>query len=431
MIFAQIALAASILATAAQWAMPHQNSAPNATSGGLLNAYAALSTNHLFLDREVGSNALLPRQTSCEAGEKACDDVCIPTSFTCCAGGIGGCGPDYVCYDQGCCRLGNTCTGPPVQCQDGTYICGQECILDSESCPGGSPGGDSCDSGEESCGSVCMPAGSVCCPDALSHCNQGEVCVLNSSGLTFTCCQDGETCDGGDDSGGTGSGECSAGEESCGSLCMPTGSVCCSDGLYHCDQGEYCVSNPGGVTVACCQSGETCDDSGGGIGSDGCSAGEESCGSLCMPLGHVCCSDGLHHCDAGEYCVLDVNSVAVGCCANGETCSGGAGGGAATSASLTTLTPTYTTDSSYSDRPTTATSTSPRTSNGTPVSVTKTGTAGTPTTFGNNASPATAGSVTGSSDSAGTRRMWSGLFGWCFCLLPRSQRSFDRRSGWS
>lgn len=63
----------------------------------------------------AGHNGLIARQvSSCEShpGYKTCKSSCIPVTYSCCAIGEGGCEPGTYCTDDGCCPIGEICTGP-------------------------------------------------------------------------------------------------------------------------------------------------------------------------------------------------------------------------------------------------------------------------------------------------------------------------------
>ncbi|KAJ6438771.1 hypothetical protein O9K51_08172 [Purpureocillium lavendulum] len=84
---------------------------------------------------------------------------------------------------------------------------------------------------------------------------------------------------------------CSSLEEKCDATCIPLSGTCCGlgDGSY-CKVGYTCVKG------GCCQIGKVCNGS-----PSGCSASQESCGTRCMPKGSVCCYDGTY-CDSGYTC---------------------------------------------------------------------------------------------------------------------------------
>ncbi|XEV01740.1 hypothetical protein FSHL1_007027 [Fusarium sambucinum] len=60
---------------------------------------------------------LVPRQSSCDEGEKLCANGCVPSSYTCChPAAAGACEPGAVCYVgnnglPGCCPADKDCSG--------------------------------------------------------------------------------------------------------------------------------------------------------------------------------------------------------------------------------------------------------------------------------------------------------------------------------
>lgn len=92
----------------------------------------------------------------CLAGQVACDADCIEQSFECCHVGQGqACQAGYSCYSQGCCRQGQTCSGPPKGCTATTKMCDVGCIPEDRVCCNFGDG-SSCDSD-----TVCLASG-VC-----------------------------------------------------------------------------------------------------------------------------------------------------------------------------------------------------------------------------------------------------------------------------
>ncbi|TQV97391.1 hypothetical protein IF1G_03134 [Cordyceps javanica] len=112
-------------------------------------------------DRSRSSQPLTARHAAaaavaaqCFAGQVACDASCIDGAFECCHVGQGqACQEGYSCYDQGCCRHGQTCSGPPRGCTATTKMCDIGCITrDRVCCNLGD--GSSCDAG-----TVCLAVG--------------------------------------------------------------------------------------------------------------------------------------------------------------------------------------------------------------------------------------------------------------------------------
>ncbi|XWW98845.1 hypothetical protein V2A60_006848 [Cordyceps javanica] len=110
-------------------------------------------------DRSRSSQPLTARHAAaaaaqCFAGQVACDASCIDGGFECCHVGQGqACQEGYSCYDQGCCRHGQTCSGPPRGCTATTKMCDIGCITrDRVCCNLGD--GSSCDAG-----TVCLAVG--------------------------------------------------------------------------------------------------------------------------------------------------------------------------------------------------------------------------------------------------------------------------------
>ena len=59
---------------------------------------------------------LFARDVTCESGDVACGDTCIPESYTCCPDKLGGCKADEECQmgdndEYGCCPEGEICSG--------------------------------------------------------------------------------------------------------------------------------------------------------------------------------------------------------------------------------------------------------------------------------------------------------------------------------
>lgn len=71
---------------------------------------ASAWSEHLFLPRSTGN------ATSCDSGDQACGEFCIPANYTCCPDLEGGCSATSVCQKgengvYGCCPKGDTCSG--------------------------------------------------------------------------------------------------------------------------------------------------------------------------------------------------------------------------------------------------------------------------------------------------------------------------------
>lgn len=144
----------------------------------------------------------------------------------------------------------------------------------------------SCSSFEETCDGYCVPSGSICCSDG-----DGSYCDAGDYCQANGCCPEGETCSG-DPTG------CNAGKELCGDYCIPTGSVCCDDAGAYCDSGDTCTSD--GYCEPGSDGGE--DETLGGSGN--CYSFQDECDGYCIPADSVCCGDG-YYCDAGETCESD------------------------------------------------------------------------------------------------------------------------------
>ncbi|KAJ6782458.1 hypothetical protein PWT90_04821 [Aphanocladium album] len=90
----------------------------------------------------------------CFKSQIACDSECIDSSFVCCNVGQGqACQEGYSCYSQGCCRNGQTCSGPPKGCTATTKMCDVGCIPKDRTCCNFGDG-SSCDSD-----TVCLSSG--------------------------------------------------------------------------------------------------------------------------------------------------------------------------------------------------------------------------------------------------------------------------------
>ncbi|KAM3449145.1 hypothetical protein MY3296_007183 [Beauveria thailandica] len=90
----------------------------------------------------------------CLEGLASCDTECIDASFECCHVGRGqACEEGYACYSQGCCRRGQTCSGPPKGCTATTKMCDVGCIPRDRVCCGLGDG-SSCDAD-----TVCLDSG--------------------------------------------------------------------------------------------------------------------------------------------------------------------------------------------------------------------------------------------------------------------------------
>lgn len=90
----------------------------------------------------------------CLNSQVSCDSSCIDKYFECCHVGQGqACEQGYYCYSQGCCRAGQTCSGPPKGCTPTTKMCDIGCIpRDRVCCDYGD--GSSCDAD-----TVCLKSG--------------------------------------------------------------------------------------------------------------------------------------------------------------------------------------------------------------------------------------------------------------------------------
>ncbi|EGX92629.1 hypothetical protein CCM_04002 [Cordyceps militaris CM01] len=118
-------------------------------------AWATTSAAGIFFHLAGHSSRLTARSGDiCPVGQAACDASCIDAAFECCHVGQGqACQEGYRCYDQGCCREGQTCRGPPRGCTDTTKMCDVGCIArDRVCCLLGD--GSSCDAD-----TVCLVAG--------------------------------------------------------------------------------------------------------------------------------------------------------------------------------------------------------------------------------------------------------------------------------
>ncbi|KAK8147382.1 hypothetical protein G3M48_001742 [Beauveria asiatica] len=100
---------------------------------------------------------LTPRQKTghqCLEGLASCDTECVDAGFECCHVGQGqACEEGYTCYSQGCCRRGQTCSGPPKGCTATTKMCDVGCIPRDRVCCGLGDG-SSCDAD-----TVCLDSG--------------------------------------------------------------------------------------------------------------------------------------------------------------------------------------------------------------------------------------------------------------------------------
>ncbi|KAK0631249.1 hypothetical protein B0T14DRAFT_518 [Immersiella caudata] len=108
-------------------------------------ATTALSTNPSLHVRHPSPAAifnLTPRQSgSCLSSERSCGDSCIPSSASCCSASEGSfCPSGYRCQSDGCCEIGELCSGPGIGCPNGSERCGLDCVLEGD-CPGGGSGG--------------------------------------------------------------------------------------------------------------------------------------------------------------------------------------------------------------------------------------------------------------------------------------------------
>jgi len=95
---------------------------------------------------------LQPRQDGCPAGYDACDALrCCATGSSCCTPS-GCCPATHYCDSSGgvtgCCRNGQTCSGPPVGCATPSYV---QCPGETFCCPPGE-GCSRDSSGEMQCG---------------------------------------------------------------------------------------------------------------------------------------------------------------------------------------------------------------------------------------------------------------------------------------
>ncbi|KAM3497456.1 hypothetical protein MY10362_009195 [Beauveria mimosiformis] len=113
---------------------------------------------HSSSSSSINSRTLLTsRQKTglqCVKGLVGCDTECIDASFECCHAGQGqACEEGYTCYSQGCCRKGQTCSGPPKGCTATTKLCDVGCIPRDRVCCGLGDG-SSCDAD-----TVCLDSG--------------------------------------------------------------------------------------------------------------------------------------------------------------------------------------------------------------------------------------------------------------------------------
>ncbi|KAM3501709.1 hypothetical protein MY11210_009300 [Beauveria gryllotalpidicola] len=104
----------------------------------------------------------------CLKGLVGCDTECIDDSFECCHVGQGqACEEGYTCYSQGCCRKGQTCSGPPKGCTATTKMCDVGCIPRDRVCCGLGDG-SSCDAD-----TVCLDSGLCGRPSSSSNSSSG------------------------------------------------------------------------------------------------------------------------------------------------------------------------------------------------------------------------------------------------------------------
>ncbi|KJK81408.1 hypothetical protein H634G_02666 [Metarhizium anisopliae BRIP 53293] len=284
-----------LVLAAAEWAAAEQLLPMQAVGG--------VSARQLFAKSEPVFD--FSKRATCDVGQVACHDGCIPIGGQCCASS-GWCKVGTVCDDKlgGCCPLGKTCTSGPT-------------------------GGLTCDTGYTPCKDKCMPVGGDCCSNG-NFCKAGTKCDGNGGCTT-----------GGGGGGGGGSNQCLSTEVSCNDNCMPKGSVCCGNGRY-CQSGYTCVN--GGLS---CSPGGTGGDGGGGGGGGGggnqCLATQEACNNKCMPKGSVCCGNGKY-CRAGYTCVNAGLNCSPGGTGGGTGGGSSAGGDSGTTSAApgTTALPTYT-----------------------------------------------------------------------------------------
>ncbi|KAK0385208.1 hypothetical protein NLU13_7685 [Sarocladium strictum] len=194
-----------------------------AASAGKLTAFKGKPRNQKnLLPVGLSNEALnLGLADTCSSFEKVCDlDFCIPSIGTCCSEGNGAyCEIGKRCVENGCCPVGETCTGPPT-CEDGD---------------------------EKICGTFCIPEGADCCDSTEgTFCDSPGTCT--SSGCSVGSLRGGSGGSGGSGGGSGGSGgsggtledECFDFQEKCGDGCIPKGSVCCPSGLEYCLSGQTC-----------------------------------------------------------------------------------------------------------------------------------------------------------------------------------------------
>lgn len=116
---------------------------------------ASVSPVFYSAPRHGTMQGLSVRQSSnkdqCPSGSKVCDIFCIESTYECCDRGHGeACDPGYYCIEQGCCRNGSQCSGPPRGCTEDAVLCDD----------------------------ICIPAGGVCCNTGSgSWCEKGDVCL--------------------------------------------------------------------------------------------------------------------------------------------------------------------------------------------------------------------------------------------------------------
>lgn len=196
------------------------------------------STQKNLLPIGLSNEALnLGLQGVCGNFQKVCDtNFCIDTLTTCCGDGNGAfCKSGTTCVENGCCPIGQRCTGPPTCDDDDEKLCGIFCIPKDANCCSNSQG-TFCDAG-----SSCLSSGCAGGEDFRGGSGGG------SGGGSSGDSDDDDSSSGGSSgggssggSGGSGGSACFDFQERCGDGCMPEGATCCPNGRQYCLSHQFC-----------------------------------------------------------------------------------------------------------------------------------------------------------------------------------------------
>ena len=228
--------------------------------------------------------------SECPAGQKPCNDKCVPLDAPCggCPSGKNPCNGLCVANtDKTACGAScKVCPTSPngvtecdgeckLTCNAGFQLCNSQCIGATEPC------GDTCPAGLRRCGTACVTGN--CCGNG--DCQNGFAC-LNNQCSSSQCAQPSQI--------------------PCGTACIDS-SLCCSNGQRGCAAEQACRS---GQCVQCRTNG-ACGSDPCKTGAFACVNGEERCNETNKPDGTGC--GGSNVCRSGT-CVDPCQGVTCNAC---------------------------------------------------------------------------------------------------------------------